>query len=119
VPTQRERFPKASRLLKPAEFTRVYKTGRKLYTKNFVLHLLPNGLTTARLGLSVSARVGPAVARNRIKRLVREFFRRNTTQISPGVSVDIVVSVKRGAALRDLESVEEELLKVLCEKNRP
>lgn len=68
-------FAKSARLLKPADFTKVRKTGRRVGSKRFTLYILPNGLTTHRLGLSVSRRVGAAVVRNKLKRLLREYFR--------------------------------------------
>lgn len=105
-------FTKGERLLKPADFAGVFKRGRKFNTKSFTVYVLKNaqnGTDKKRLGVSVSARVGNAVKRNRIKRLVREFFRLNKKSILPGACADLVVSVKKGAAIKKLSDTEEEL----------
>ena len=60
-----------------------------------------------RLGLSVSARTGNAVRRNRLKRLIREFFRQKRATLPQGL--DILVVVKTGNRIRGLKDVEEEL----------
>ena len=61
-----------------------------------------------RLGVSVSKRTGSAAKRNRIKRLVREFFRLNKKKISPGRPVDIIFSAKGRAEVTDLDALERE-----------
>lgn len=72
---ERYTFAKSSRLLKPAEFQKVRREGGRLSTRRFNIYVLPNGLPHHRLGLSVSRRVGNAAVRNRVKRLLREYFR--------------------------------------------
>jgi ribonuclease P protein component len=65
----------------------------------------------SRLGLVVSRKVGKAHARNRVKRVVREYFR--THRHTFRVSVDIVVVAKRGAAELETEALYRELGSVL------
>jgi ribonuclease P protein component len=68
-------FTKADRLLKRCEFKEISLNGRKVGNR-FFLGIYRNGRQgRTRLGITVSKRVGNAVARNRIKRLIREFFR--------------------------------------------
>ncbi len=106
------------RLLRSREFLEARKKGKRAHTKNFIVYTLPNDAGTNRLGITASARVGGAVARNRVKRLVREFFRLNRERISPGRPIDIAVYVKKNIDLRSLSlaSVEEELGRILVNR---
>lgn len=64
------------RLTKPAQYALVYREGRSLASEYLVLRWRPNSLGLSRAGISVSRRVGNAVIRNRVKRLLRENLRR-------------------------------------------
>jgi len=72
--------PKRGRLSRSAEFERVYRQGRSVGNRFLVLYAFPRAGTASdgsdgpRLGLSVSRKVGGAVDRNRVKRLLREAF---------------------------------------------
>jgi ribonuclease P protein component len=69
------RFPKVRRLLRPREFERVFAARLSASDAWVVLHGASNNLQHPRLGVTVSRKVGGAVARNRWKRLLREAFR--------------------------------------------
>jgi ribonuclease P protein component len=71
---------------------------------------MDNGSGRRRLGLSVSSRVGNSVARNRIKRLLREVFRLNKDSFPE--SSDIFVTVKSTAGILDYNDCKKELSKV-------
>jgi len=86
-------FKKEERLLKTSEFDFVYKKGKKAFSKNFFAAYVYG--ERRRLGLTVSAKVGPAHERNRIKRVVREYFRLNKGSFPVA---DIVITAKAGAA---------------------
>jgi ribonuclease P protein component len=74
-PAPRPRRVKRRRLSRSAEFDRVYRRGRSRGNRYLVLHAFPRGGDEGpRLGLSVGRKVGGAVERNRVKRVLREAF---------------------------------------------
>jgi ribonuclease P protein component len=84
------------RLTDSPEFERVYRQGTAYRGKLFSVHAFPNGHGNARLGLSVSRKVGNAVTRNTVRRRLREVFRACTSEV-PG-DLDLVVSARPAAA---------------------
>lgn len=102
-----ESFPKRARLTRRSEFLNLSKSGRKFHTPHFVVMSKENDRGENRLGITVSSRVGHAVARNRIKRLLREFFRRLRHEIIP--CQDTVIIARKGADKLSLDEVAQEL----------
>ena len=95
-----ERFPKRARLRRRREFLAVQqRASGKVHSRHFLVLLAPNGQEPAkrRIGITVSKKVGTAVKRNRIKRLVREFIRRQGEGWLPAAR-DVVIIAKRSAA---------------------
>jgi ribonuclease P protein component len=93
------RFGKAARLLLRREFLAVQERGRKLHAGAYLVLALPNQLGHARLGLTVSTRVGNAVARNRVKRWVREAWREVAQALPPWDVVVVARAAAPGAGL--------------------
>jgi ribonuclease P protein component len=79
------------RLTRSAEFERVYRQGRSQANRHLVLYTFPNpDAESARVGFSVSRKVGGAVDRNRVKRLLREAFDRSRPRLEGGQDVVVI-----------------------------
>ena len=99
------------RLTDSPEFERVYRQGTAYRGKLFSVHAFPNEHGTARLGLSVSRKVGTAVTRNAVRRRLREVFRSCIADV-PG-DLDLVVSARPAAAGAAFEELRMEFCKAL------
>jgi ribonuclease P protein component len=97
-------------LHRPAEFKLVYASGRRFKHPYFTAAVIANSLAHPRLGLSIAARtIGNAVARNRLKRLLRESFRTHQHGLP---AVDLVMGAKsqaRDATVAELRDSLPEL----------
>jgi len=82
---------KRGRLSRSAEFDRVFRQGRSVGNRVLVLYSFPRAEGgQPRLGISVSRKVGGAVERNRVKRLLREAFQQQLSRLPPGHDVVLV-----------------------------
>ena len=97
-------FPRTARVRAKADFDRVFEAGKRTADPLLALHRLDDG-TPPRLGLAVSRKVDPhAVGRNRIKRVLRDAFRRLRPQLADG---DYVVVARRAAADTENKALRE------------
>ena len=106
-PVGGQRFPKAKRIRKRGEFLKLQQGGRRRAGTRFVVITAPCRGDVSRLGITASRRVGGAVVRNRVKRLVREFFRRHHDRIQP--PRDVLVIARPQAACAEYAQVKQEL----------
>jgi ribonuclease P protein component len=93
-------------LSRSADFDRVFRHGRSQASRELVLYVFPRGEDEGppRLGLSVSRKVGSAVERNRIKRLLREAFASGEFALTPGTDA-VVVARPDAKALAEREGL--------------
>ena len=108
-------FPRESRLRKSAEFGRIRREGRsfpgRFLLLNFLVNPIADGASGAgvegatRLGVITSRKVGGAVVRNRIRRYVREVFRRDRPLLRGGW---LVVVARKGAGDADFGAIAKD-----------
>ncbi len=110
-------FPKSARLLARREFLFLQSRGKRRHCPHFVVVLSPARSGKSRLGITVTRRFGNAVARNRMKRLLREFFRTRRAAIAP--AYDMVIIPRVGAHTLPFAHIAEELGKALSLVERP
>jgi len=104
-------------LKKNREFRAVFAKGRHAVCPLFSVHVLENGFGANRLGIQAGKKVGGAVVRNRVRRLVKESYRLMAGELN--ISFDIVVAVRPSAGefvyVSGFKGVDEHLRK-LCQK---
>jgi len=113
-------FPRQNRLVCRPQFLACYERGRRYHSKGFVFFVLTRAGESRhfRLGLAVSRKAGNAVRRNRIKRLLREFFRIHGAMIPEGPDgIDIVAVPKKhlNTAGLTLTSLAQDILPVVAD----
>jgi ribonuclease P protein component len=125
-PEKTARFPRTARLLRHADFERVYKQGRRHFSASFTVFYwprpeaktpvagttpksVPNSAPTSglRIGFTVGRALGGAVQRNRMKRRLREAVRMSLPQ--PGVAADVVINPKKSLLTADFAAVLNEV----------
>ena len=108
VPSRRARFPRSARLLRHADFERVYKQGRRHFAAHMtVFYLRRQEGEGLRVGFTVGRVLGGAVERNRMKRRLREAVRRQC----PGLTapVDVVINPKKSLLTADFAGLMDEI----------
>jgi ribonuclease P protein component len=133
--TKRRRFRKPAKLLRHADFQRVYKNGRRLFSTHMTVFYLrreetaaeqdqpgrgrpgyrspgytspgSNNQTGPRVGLTVGRVLGGAVERNRIKRRLREAVRHNLAALA--IAVDVVINPKKSALTAEFSLLKDEV----------
>jgi ribonuclease P protein component len=125
-PKPAARFPRAARLLRHADFERVYKQGRRHFSASMTVFYWPRPEASAgevemqaktragvlapqglRVGFTVGRALGGAVQRNRMKRRLREAVR--MTPPPAGVAADVVMNPKKSLLTTDFAAVLNEV----------
>lgn len=106
-----QRFPRLYRVRKRSEFLALQQTGRRRAAPHFIVITRCRDKPPARLGITTSRKVGNAPVRNRVRRLVREYFRRHRTLLP--APADVLVIARASAAGVDYGTVERELSRAL------
>lgn len=88
-----ERLTPLERIRKKKDFISLYRNGSRFRGPYFNLVYCPNSLGYSRLAVVVSKKVGPSVTRNRVKRRLRDLFRRNK-RLLPG-PLDMIIVTRR------------------------
>jgi ribonuclease P protein component len=116
-------FPRAARLLKHADFERVYKQGRRHFSTHLTVFYLRQAARAssqaavpekgARIGFTVGKVLGGAVTRNRIKRRLREAVRLRRSVLKSAGAIDVVINPKKSVLTLEFSVVLEEVGRAL------
>lgn len=103
---------KKLRLTHREDFNKVYRRGKSFANHQFVLYVSRNPQTEQfRLGISVSKKVGNAVIRNRMRRLIKEIVRLDAERLNPGL--DLILIVRKPAIDMEYEELRSSILHVM------
>lgn len=103
---------KENRLAKREDFNKVYRMGKSVSNMQFVLYMLPRPQQPQfRLGVSVSKKLGNAVVRNRLRRMMKEIVRLHASSLPGGV--DFILIARKPAADLEYREMEKCILHVL------
>jgi len=103
----RRRFARAARLLRHADFQRVYQEGRRHFAAHMTVFYLFRGEGGARVGFTVGRALGGAVVRNRMKRRLREAVRAHLGTLA--APVDVVINPKKSLLAAEFTTLLEEV----------
>jgi len=113
----RASFPRAARLLKHSDFDRVYKQGRRHFSAHMTVFYLrqEDALPgkSARVGFTVGRVLGGVIARNRIKRWLREAVELRCSVLLGACFVDVVINPKKSVLTEKFSVVLEEVGRAL------
>jgi len=100
-----------TKIKKNAEFRKIYNSRMSVANRNMVLYFLSNDKEVSRFGFTVSKKIGNAVTRNRIRRLLGEVCRLNKEKFPSGY--DYILMARRGIVGLNFFQIEEGLLELL------
>lgn len=112
-PSLRRRWRPSRRLRDPSDFRLVYDARKVWHGATVVVFFRPNNLPFSRMGVSVSRKHGPAVHRNRLKRVLREAFRLSQAELPSGF--DYVLIPRKGARTWATDAVRKQFARMTME----
>lgn len=111
-----QRFQKSSRVILSTDYQAAQRRGRRLRSAHLTILVLPTQREQARLGMAVSRKVGKSHDRQRLRRRIRELFRRQLVPIQP--CADHIVIARPGAAELEFDALREEMRQALATLKR-
>ncbi len=99
------------KLKKNYEFKKVYNEGRYYVEKYVVMYIIMNNSASNRVGFSVSKKVGNSVVRNRVKRIMKEVYRKYSENTKLGY--DMVFTARVGSGSADYKMIEKNMISIL------
>lgn len=103
---------KEYRLAKREDFSKVYRYGKSMANRQFVLYYMEQQkIERFRLGISVSKKVGNAVVRNRLRRMIKEIVRLNKEKIKP--HTDLILIARKPLVDMEYQEIEKSAIHVL------
>lgn len=95
-------FKKKDKILKRREFLQLKRCGKRIQDRNFIIIYSDGRSEKNRIGITVSKKLGNAVKRNKIKRLIRENFRMNRDKIAEFMDINVIAKKKAGEISADM-----------------
>jgi len=103
---------KKNNLRNSREFRKVYDKGKSIANRYLVLFYLENNLDYNRVGISVTKKIGKAVTRNKVKRLIKEGFRVHSDKVKNGYDLIFLSRIRANqATFKEIESAINHLIK--------
>jgi len=101
---------KLYRLRSNEDFKRIYKSGKSYWNRNLVIYVKSNGLEHIRVGFTVTKKIGNSVVRNKIRRRMKEIFRKNFDNIKEGY--DIILVPKKNVVDISYQELESAMIHI-------
>ncbi len=95
-------FKKKDKILKRREFLQLKRCGERIQNRNFIVIYSDGRVKKNRIGITVNKKLGNAVKRNKIKRLIRENFRMNRDKIAEFMDINVIAKKKAGEISADM-----------------
>jgi len=108
-----ETLPREERMRRRIEYLRCYREGRRRHGDLMILYAADNELEHPRLGITVSRKVGNSVVRHRVKRRIREIYRR-WSERSKLPAKDFMVHMKPGSGRSNFSDLKTETRRLLA-----